>query len=302
MKAAVYEKYGSPDVLHIKEIAKPVPKNNEILVKVIATTVTSGDSRMRSFTVPDGQRLFARLYLGILKPRRQILGREISGEVVAVGKNVRHFTIGDEVFGSTFATNFGGYAEYKCLPEDGFLALKPTNMSHAEATTVPIGGHTALYILEKANIQSGQKVLIYGASGSVGTFAVQLAKNFGAEVTGVCSTSNLELVKSLGADSVIDYTREDLTNNGEPYDVIFDAVGKIPKQGSASLKKNGIFLDVLASSDKEKVERLLYLKDLIEAGKLRTIIDKCYPLEHIVEAHRYVDEGHKKGNVVVNIA
>jgi NADPH:quinone reductase-like Zn-dependent oxidoreductase len=246
----------------------------------------------------------ARLYLGFRKPKRPILGMELAGDIESVGRQVTRFKPGDPVFASTFAVNFGGYAEYKCLSENGVLALKPANLTYAEAAAVPGGGQTALHCLKKGNIRSGQKVLINGASGAVGTYAVQLAsRHFGADVTGVCSAANLELVKSLGANQVIDYTRQDLTQSGATYDVIFDAVGKLsPAHGKKALKPAGVYINVHADSDGgDKRENLHLLKELIEAGKLKPAIDRVYPLEQIVEAHRYVEQGHKKGNVVITL-
>ena len=306
MKAVVYTRYGPPEVLHLTEIAKPAPRNHEVLIKVHATTVTVGDTRMRSFTVPRGQWLPARLYLGVTKPKRPILGMELAGEIEAVGKDVTRFRPGDAVFASTFEVNFGGYAEYKCLPEDGLLAIKPANLSFGEAAAAVGGGMTALRCLEQGHIQPGQRVLVYGASGAVGSNAVQIAsRHLGAEVTGVCSTANLELVRSLGAIRVIDYTRDDFTRDGPIYDVVFDAVAKVvPSHAKKALKSTGIYLNVHRHSDgsgKVRAADLLTLQELIEAGKLRPVIDRVYALEQIVEAHRYVDGGHKKGNVVITV-
>ena len=313
MKAVMCTGYGPPDVLELRQAEKPVPKDHEVLIKVCATTAHRGDVRIRSFDVPRGQRFMARLVLGFTRPKNPILGMELAGVVESVGKDVTLFKPGDEVFGFT-GWGLGAYAEYVCLRErprrsvtkDGMLATKPATMTFEEAAAgVATGGVTALGVLSKAHIQSGQKVLIYGASGSVGTYAVQLAKSFGAHVTGVCSTANLELVRSLGADRVIDYTQQDFTEGDEIYDVVFDAVGKLsPSRARRPLSKTGVYLNVNKDSRSKggSPEDLAFLKDLIETGKVRTVIDRRYPLEEIVEAHTYVEKGHKKGHVVVTVA
>jgi NADPH:quinone reductase-like Zn-dependent oxidoreductase len=297
MKAVVVSKYGSPDGLQLKEVDKPTPKDNEILVKIHATTVTFGDAMLRRMKFPF-RILFGRFMGGLGK--NKILGHEFAGDVEAVGSEVSLFRQGDQVFGSS-GMKGGAYAEYLCIPENGMMAIKPSNMSFEEAAAVPVGGLTALHFMRQGNIQPGQKVLIYGASGSVGSYAVQIARHFGAEVSAVTSTSNLELVRSLGAARAIDYTREDFTQFDERYDVVFDAVNKLSSSiGKRSLRENGIYLNV-RSSVREKTEALVFLKQLIEAGELRAVIDRRYPLEDIVEAHRLVDTGHKKGNVVITL-
>jgi len=322
MKAIVYTKYGTPDVLQLKEVVKPIPKKNEILIKVKATTVTIADIRSRSFTVPPAFWLPARIKLGFRQPKKEILGMELAGEVESVGKEVKRFKEGDQVFAASLA-GFGAYAEYKCLPEDGPVSIKPSNITYAEAAAIPIGARTALYFLRKANIHNGKRVLVYGASGSVGSYAVQLAKYFGASVTGVCSTTNLELVKSLGADKVIDYTAEDFSKTVETYDVIFEAVNKSSfSDCMKALKKDGTYINVteplpsvqmiwtklttaknllLSRNSPETSEALDFLKELVEMGKLKVVIDRYYEFEEMVEAHRYVEKGHKKGNVIINV-
>lgn len=306
MKAAIYEKYGPPEVLHLTEIEKPVPKDNEILVKIKATTVAAGDIRMRGFKVRASFWLPARLALGLTGPKRKVLGMEASGVVESVGEGVTKFRVGDEIMAST---GFGGgYAEYACLPETEVvrgqvieIVKKPEKLTFVEAAAVPVGAMTALAFLRKANVKNGEKVLVYGASGSVGTYAVQLAKYFGAEVTGVCSASNLELVKTLGADTMIDYAKEDFAKNSQRYDLVFDAVGKTSRShAKEAMTEKGVFLSTWQDPKMEPND-LSTLKGLIEAGKLKAIVDRQYPLEQIVEAHRYVEAGHKRGNVVITV-
>ena len=322
MKAIVYTKYGSPEVLQLKELEKPIPKNNEVLIKVHTTTVTATDCTFRK-----GEPFFARLFTGLTKPKNKILGSELAGEIETTGKDVKLFKEGDQVFCTT--PGYGAYAEYICLPEEGAtLAIKPFNVSYKEAAACD-GFLTALpFLRDKGKIKSNQKVLINGASGSVGSAAIQIATYFEAEVTGVCSSSNLELVKSLGANKVIDYAKEDFTKNAETYDIIFDTVAKLSfSECKNSLKQNGVFLEagitmavfpkviwtsviggkkamIMATGlrpPQERTKDLIFLRELIEAGKFKPIVDRSYPFEQIVEAHRYVDAGHKKGNVVITL-
>jgi NADPH:quinone reductase-like Zn-dependent oxidoreductase len=326
MKAIVWTEYGPPDGLQLREVEKPTPKDNEVLIRIYATTVTAGDCEMRGLKYPLSMRLTMRLYVGLIRPTRmKIIGQELAGEIESVGKDVKRFTEGDQVFAHT-GFGVGAYAEYICRPEEpegirGVLASKPSNMTYEEAAAVPLGGLEALHFLRKGNIQSGEKVLINGSGGSIGTFAVQLAKYFGAEVTGVDSTGKLDMLRSIGADQVIDYTQEDFTKSGETYDVIFDVVGKSSFSGSMrSLKQNGRYLlanpgpgvqrrrlsrrsskKVMLGGASYKTENLVFLKELIEAGKIKSVIDRRYPLERTADAHRYVETGHKKGNVVITV-
>jgi len=322
MKAIVYKRYGPPDVLQLEEVEKPVPRYNEVLIKTHATTVTSGDWRVRSLNVPVGFGLIMRLVFGVTRPKQPILGSESAGVIESTGKDVSKFKVGDAVFAFSDAA-MGCHAEYKCMAEDGAVVPKPSNLSFEEAAALSFGGTTALDYLRRGKLQSGESVLINGASGAVGTAAVQLAKHFGAIVTGVCSTANLELVRSLGATHVIDYTREDFTQNGKDYDVIVDTVGTAPfSRSKASLKEGGRLLMILAglpdmlkalwvsmTSSRQviagpatvRVEDLHFLAGLAEAGKFKPVIDRRYPFEQIAEAHRYVDTGRKKGNVVITL-
>jgi NADPH:quinone reductase-like Zn-dependent oxidoreductase len=328
MKAIVWTKYGPPEVLELREVEKPTPKDNEVLIKIHATTVTAGDCEMRSLNLPFFLSLPMRMWVGFLKPRGMTIpGTELAGEIEAVGKDVKQFKEGDQVFGSA-GMGLGANAEYICLPAEpgemeGGVAIKPANMTFEEAATVPFGGRDALNFLRLGEIRSGQKILINGAGGSIGTFAVQLAKLNGAEVTAVDSTAKLDMLRSIGADHVIDYTQEDFTHNGEIYDVIFDVVGTVSFSRSArSIKENGTYLlanpmrgqmirspwarrtsgkKVIMQAASGTVEDLVYLRELIEAGKIKTIIDRSYPLEQIVEAHKYVETGAKQGNVVITV-
>lgn len=305
MKVIECTKYGTPDVLEIIEVEKPTPKKNEVLVKIYATTVTIGDVFIRTGKHPDSKFYTFMLHLvfGWRKPKNSILGMEIAGKIETVGEDVTLFKEGDSVFASTYSLKFGGYAEYKCFPENGMIVKKPTNISYEEAATIPGGGMTALRCLRRGKIKNGDKVLIIGASGAVGSNAVQLAKNFEAEVTGVCSTSNIELVKSLGADFVIDYTKEDLSSNNKIYDIVFDAVAKVPSSTAKKLlKKEGTYINVLKhSGNGEDIKDLDYIKKLVEYGKIKPVIDKYYSFKQIKEAHSYVEKGHKKGNVVITM-
>lgn len=323
MKAIVYERYGPPEVLQLREVDKPTPKDNEVLIKTYATTVTSGDWRVRSLNVPAGFGLIVRLVFGVLRPKQPILGTELAGVVETVGRDVRKFKVGNPVFAFSDAA-MGCHAEYKCMPEDGPVALKPANLTYGEAAALSFGGTTALSFFRRGNLQSGEKVLVNGASGGVGTAAVQLAKHFGADVTGVCSAANAELVRSLGARHVIDYTKTDFTQNGETYDVIVDTVGTAPfSRSKASLQEGGRLLMVLGglpdmlqipwvsmTSSKKVIagaasglaEDLRFLAKLAEAGEFKPVIDRRYPFEQIVEAHRYVDTGRKRGNVIITLA
>ncbi len=328
MKAIIWTKYGPPDVLQLKEVEKPTAKDNEVLIRIQTTTVTAGDCEQRNLKLPIWHRLFVQAYVGLKTPTRiTILGMELAGEIESVGKGVKLFKEGDQVFAATGFAGMGTNAEYICMPEEpegGALAIKPANMTYEEAAAVPVGGLEALHFVRQGNIQSGQKVLINGAGGTIGPYAVQLAKYFGAEVTGVDSTRTLEILRSIGADQVIDYTQEDFTKSGETYDFILDVVGKSSFSGSVrSLKHNGRYLITnpgpsqvvrgrwtsLTSSKKAtfgaahpKSEDLVFLKELIEAGNIKSVIDRTYPLEQIPEAHRYVETGQKVGNVAITVA
>lgn len=304
MKAVVYEKYGSPEVLKLKDIEKPKPKDDEILVKIYASTVTSGDVRLRSSDFPPLVWLPARLIFGLFKPKKKILGHELAGIVEEIGINVTEFKIGDSVFGTTTMLRTGSYAEYICLPQkwkSGVIGIKPENLTYQEAAALPVGAMTAIYLFEKAILKNGQSVLVYGSSGSVGSYAVQVASQKGATVTGLCSTANFNMVKSLGAESLIDYKKEDYSEGNKKFDIIFDAVGKTTKSKAKKvLKPGGKFVSVKMLT-KEKSEYLPLIKDMAEKEELKPFIDKSFKISEIVEAHEYVDQGRKKGNVVIEI-
>ncbi|EEK91411.1 Alcohol dehydrogenase, zinc containing [Bacillus cereus m1550] len=301
MKAIICTKYGPPNVLQLQNVEKPKPKKNEVLVKIHATSVSTGDCRIRGFNSPLLFWIPMRIILGFRKPRKPILGVELSGEIEDIGTDVTQFKKGDPVFALT-ELNLGGYAEYTCVHESGLIALKPTNVTYEEAAVIPFGGTSALHFLRKGQIKKGQRVLIYGASGSVGTAAVQLAKYFGATVTAICSSSNFDLVTALGADNVIDYMKEDFTKRGEHYDIIFDAVGKYKKSlCTDALMPNGKYVSVNGMMAKVSKEDMNLLKQLAETEKLKPVIDRTYRLEEIAEAHIYVEKGHKKGNVSITL-
>ncbi|WP_209403639.1 NAD(P)-dependent alcohol dehydrogenase [Pseudozobellia sp. WGM2] len=304
MKAVVYEKYGPPNVLEVKKMEKPIPKDNEMLVKIHAATVTSGDVRLRASDFPPLFWLPARLIFGLFRPKKKILGHELAGTIEATGKKVTKFKVGDHIFGTTTMLKTGSYAEYICMPEEwksGVVALKPENLSFEEAAALPVGAMTAMFLLEKANLKKGQQVLIYGASGSVGSYAVQLAKQQGAVVTGICSGSNVDMVKSLGAVKAIDYKNEDYSKQTEKFDIVFDAVGKTTKSRAKKvLTEAGAFVSVKMLT-KENINHLKEIKTLAEHGELKPFIDKTFMLDEMVDAHEYVDSGRKRGNVVIEI-
>ena len=304
MKAAVYRKYGAPEVVNLSSLDKPTPEAHELLIKVTASTMAAADIRVRASDFPWFFWLPARLIFGLFRPKRSVLGHEYSGIVEAVGGKVSPFKPGDKVFGTTTLLKQGAHAEYVCVPEQGkncVVSHAPENLELAEAAALPIGAMTALFLLEKAKITTGQKVLVYGASGSVGTYAVQMARQMGAEVTGVCSTANVDLVQSLGAAQVIDYKKEDYAAAGAQYDIVFDAVGKTAKSKARSVLKKGGYYVSINMFTTEKVEKLQQIAKMVDTQELKPVIDRSYPLEEIVAAHRYVDSGRKRGNVLINL-
>ncbi len=325
MRAIIWTKYGPPDVLQLREVAKPAPKDKEVLIRIQATTVITADCELRSLKIPFALMLPIRIYLGFIKPRIRILGQELAGEIEEIGKDVTRFRIGDQVFAWT-GFRFGAYAEYTCLPESDYVVIKPSNMTYEQSASLAVGGLEAAHFMRRCDIRPGQKVLINGAGGSIGTFAIQIAKSYGAEVTGVDSTEKLAMLRSIGVDHVIDYTQEDFCRSGETYDVIFDVIGKSSfSRCVKSLKPNGRYLlgnpglsqQIQARwtsmpggrkvitwgvrSASEFTEDINFIKELIEAGKIKTVIDRRYPLEQIAEAHSYVEQGHKKGNVIITL-